>query len=318
MFRKPTLAALALLVLSASLSFGFIRKPGSHEPSSQTTYPITVHMRKYPAWMEIPIQVAEIRVKGKRVELDSPFLHTEDWLRDFSVVVKNTSERPILGLRLTLEWTSDPGDGIPYIPETLIYAGQQFLMGSDGPGAKLVLNSGETMELFVEQAWWESHNKHIAGTAHSTHKQIPSTIRRSATLNYEYVGFDPDTAWASGLYVHRDPNNKDVFIPDKPQPKKISQILTQELGPARMLKAKYRLGATLPGCQQIDTVGHNQCTEQNCPGQSCRVLKDITHDESPGFTVVNKSEECEKFVGAVITPCGCCQLVKRIIFNQPC
>jgi hypothetical protein len=238
-------------------------------------------MRKYPAWIEMPVQVTEIRVKGKRVELDVPFLHTEDWLRDFSVVVKNISDKPILGLSLNLEWATDPSDEIPYIPETFIYAGQQFLLGPDGPGRKLVLKPGETIELFVEQSWWESHNNHIAGTAHETHKQIPETIRRSATLKYDYVGFDRDYAWVHGFYSYRDPDNQNVFKVDETRRKKISRILKQEGGQVRVLKASYMLGGSLPGCQIYDSQGLTTCTRLNCPGQpseACAVQKANSHD----------------------------------------
>lgn len=271
--------------------------------------------------MEIPVQVTEIRVKGKRVELDLPFLHTEDWLRDFSVVVKNTSDRAILGVSLNLEWATDPNDDIPYIPETFIYAGQQFLRGSDGPGRKLVLNPGETIELFVEKSWWESHNNHIAGTAHATHKQIPETIRRSATLKYDYVGFDPDSVWVKGNYAHRDPNNQNRFIADEIQRKKISRILKQEGGQARVLKASYMPGGRLPGCQRFTNVTFTTCTLTNCPGQpsgACTVPRDLTHDESPGWKNRNVSKECTKVVGGEIVACGCCQTTSEIDSNQYC
>lgn len=252
MFSKINLAVLALLILGVTLSFGLVRKLSAHNASSQPQYPIMVNLKKYPAWMEPPIQVTEIRVQSKRVELDLPFQHSEDWLRDFSVVVKNISDKQILGIALHLEWSYDTTDNMPYLPETLLYAGPDFLMDPEGAGRRLFLNPGESVELFVEKSWWDTHNNHIAGKAHELHKQLPETIRRSATLKYEHVYFDTDNAWFKGIYCHRDLNNKNRFIPDETQRKKISHFLKQYGKEAKPMFASYTPNRRLPGCERFD------------------------------------------------------------------
>ena len=321
MSRKINLVVLVLVVLGVTVCLGLVSKPSMLSTFSQPQYSIMVNMKKYPAWMEIPVQITEIKVQSKRVELDLPFQHSEDWLRDFSVVVKNTSDRPVLGLSLFLEWATDPTDDMPYIPETLLYAGQQFMLGSEATGKKLFLNLGESVELFVEKSWWDTHNNHIAGTAHELHKQIPETIRRKATLKYSYAGFDADTIWIEGSYSHRDPNNKDRFIPDDTQRKKISQILRQYKEDARVIYASYAPNRRSPGCEKTSWVFLQDCTLTNCPNYpqgACAVSKVQTEDASPGWKRKNVSRECNRSVNQQILACGCCQTTVEMNYDSPC
>ena len=251
MSHKPKIVRLSVVtIVLAGLCCGFAamakRPKAAPDTRMQGEKTVIVNLQQLIAAIENPIQVTSISVKGKRVDLDLPFKATDDWLKDFSVTVKNTSDRTIIGVGLNLEWVArDPADGQHYIPMTPIYAGDQVVFGASVSSKGFPLQPGKSAELSVEQQWYDSHINHMVGTAHVQHRQIPEDIGRKAKLRYEYVGFDNDNIWLNGNYSHRDPSNHQIWLPDQEQKKRISQYFRSQ---PRILNAAMRAGKMLPEC----------------------------------------------------------------------
>jgi hypothetical protein len=75
------------------------------------------------SWKNEPIEVIGLKSKGKNIELRKSFLEDEDWLRGFTVTVKNVSNKPISRIEIDLSFPRPRGTpkNVPTYGTTLVY-----------------------------------------------------------------------------------------------------------------------------------------------------------------------------------------------------
>lgn len=105
------------------------------------------------------LEVVDIKVAGQSVTPGRPFMADEEWLRNLSVRIKNTSSKPIASIRLQLSLPEAKyragGLGI-----SLNYGGRTKAEKETGD-AKPLVPGGET-ELKFTAAEYESHRKFVS------------------------------------------------------------------------------------------------------------------------------------------------------------
>ncbi len=149
-----------------------------------------------------PIKILDIKIKGKPVQLNSEMAGDEDWLKGFYLKVKNTSSQPILYLSFHLRFREDSS--------SQVLLNHQFSYGRppvpDAPGEPKLLLPGDTAELTLSDRVYDSLRGFIE-------KRVPSANIRSADIELSMVIFEDDSAWVSGGWMRRDPNNPRKWKP---------------------------------------------------------------------------------------------------------
>src|SRR3982751_7121375 len=60
-------------------------------------------VKKY-SWRNEPLEISKLKIKGKLVEQNKKFSEADDWLRGFTVSVKNISPKTIIYIEMNLEF----------------------------------------------------------------------------------------------------------------------------------------------------------------------------------------------------------------------
>lgn len=133
-----------------------------------------------------------------------------DWLKDFSVRIKNKSEKRIVFFSWELEFPETEATGNRMV-FTMYYGVSPYRKPKDyeneGP-----IPAGETFELAIDQKKYE-RLKAFVGTRHTI-----DTLTR-ADIRILSIHYDDDTGWSAGSSTKRDPNNPKRFrsvTPDNP------------------------------------------------------------------------------------------------------
>jgi hypothetical protein len=149
-----------------------------------------------------PVKILDVKLKGKSAQLNSEMAGDEDWLKGFYLKVKNTSPQTIVYLSFHLRFREDSSS------QSLLT--HQFSYGRPPvPGApeepKLLL-PGDTAELTLSDRVYDSLRRSIE-------KRVPSASIRAADIELSMVIFEDDSAWVSGVWMRRDPNNPRKWKP---------------------------------------------------------------------------------------------------------
>ena len=158
-----------------------------------------------------PVEIISISVGDKKQHaINETFEKETDWLKDFSVRIKNKSEKRIVFFSWGLEFpeTEATGNRMIYM---LYYGVSPYRKPKDyeneGP-----IPAGETFELAIDQKKYE-RLKAFVGTRHWLDGLTRAEIRILS------IHYDDDTGWSAGSSTKRDPNNPKRFIsvtPDNP------------------------------------------------------------------------------------------------------
>jgi hypothetical protein len=151
-----------------------------------------------------PVEIGQLKHKGKPVNFNRAFDADagDDWLKDLSVEVKNVSDRPIIYLKIELNFPSDDSEDRALV--TYLEYGKQPTEGDAAAPDFKPLRPGETITLSVPE--W-----------------VPGAVRRSlqkegsgSALKLNRVKvyanqawFDKDTMWMLGTTFRRDPANNE-------------------------------------------------------------------------------------------------------------
>ena len=114
MSKKLSVACLATLLLFAVC--GFTLRPA--KSTAQSKAKIGIQNRIYKA----PLEVVGLKVNGKDIEPGEQFAANQDWIKQLVVVVKNTSNRDLIGVGANVEFAYGEKDE-PLLPEIQFNAG---------------------------------------------------------------------------------------------------------------------------------------------------------------------------------------------------
>jgi hypothetical protein len=158
-------------------------------------------------WGPEPVEVTEIRINSKPVSFDRSFVSNEDdWIRELSFKVKNTSNKDISYVRFELQFPLND------IPKRAFYVQVIEYGGTPVPGSGKTIRPGETVRL----------------TCHTDVSALKKVVRdkgqgeylkmNAALLSTEVIDFQDKTSWLAGQWMRFDDKNKKWIEMDHPQP----------------------------------------------------------------------------------------------------
>lgn len=158
---------------------------------------------KQHTWPNEPIEIVNIRIKGKLLELNPRNKTTklkgdDDWLRGFSVKLKNTSNKPIIYLDINV-WFTEPKTPEPILVYSLTYGDPPLPKNAK---KTIPLMPGEETELSISDKSYEQVKFQLESTAK------PSiTTAKKAGIVIQSAYFNDDTGWSTGVMLRRDPDD---------------------------------------------------------------------------------------------------------------
>jgi hypothetical protein len=199
----PCFVSILLLVSTATLGFtvpkfGFGVGQGKKEDRIITKY----------TWRNEPLEVSSLKVKGKLTKLGLKLMEDDDWLRGFSVTVKNVSKKTIIFIELNLEFPSaaNTDQERPSV-DHLMYGNYPLPPGEEattshpdqpplppGEKANLTLTDYDGLRDFLLQ----------------TKKQ---TSIKELGISINEVFFDDGTKWSGGQMFRRDSTDPNRWYP---------------------------------------------------------------------------------------------------------
>ncbi len=162
---------------------------------------------KYKAWQNEPLKVSHIKIKGARVLFDQKIVADDDWFRNLTVSVKNTSDKTITFIDLMLVFPAAEGAARP-ASDHLLYGHYPPSPGETGtphpdqpplkPGdeATLVLTDYEGTRQFLDAVG------------------KPKSIKEIEMRIGELV-FEGEIKWRAGQLFRRDPNDLNSWLPER-------------------------------------------------------------------------------------------------------
>jgi hypothetical protein len=157
-----------------------------------------------------PVEIAEVRVSQKIVELGKTFDADDDWLNTVLLKIKNTYHKPIVFLEVTVDFPETRATG-----SVMSYP----LMFGKMPDSKIpqkqdpiFMMPGDTLEIPLDK-----HYTRIKSFVE--HRHIMKDIHK-AELAIGFIVFADKSGWGAGNFYRQDPNNPDHYINtgDRPEP----------------------------------------------------------------------------------------------------
>lgn len=162
------------------------------------------YVGKYASYSNEPVIITDLKIKGRPTQINSSVAEEEDWLNGLTFKIGNISKKKIVFIYVEM-----------LFPETKIVLGNPFAFDLRY-GADPRLNDTPATEQPVEPG--KEAEFVVSGESYQKLKRIIETritpIRNinSVQINILRVVFDDETAWATGSFMHRDPNNPKRWI----------------------------------------------------------------------------------------------------------
>lgn len=205
MKRSIVLLALFSLIIVGALT---LRAQHRNESANQGV----VKIFQYPDFLQKPpVEIIAIKVNGEEIQPGRPFLAADDWVKNFSITVRNVSQHNIKFVEAEIEFPRD-AEGNPILTNVGLFAGQRFHKDPALYTAgieDLTLKPSETVEFSVFPTVFTSLQKQLK------EKNVSQDTVNSATLRILKVTFDNDKGWAIGYPTRRDVINPNKWRLDK-------------------------------------------------------------------------------------------------------
>lgn len=150
-----------------------------------------------------PVEVVEVKAKGKRVKIGKRFDDDDDWVKGMAWTVKNTSSKPITYMAVSLDFPETKSSG-NVMTFTLRYG--QNLRAPALSGEPIYLMPGDTMPVALSDLKYEELQKFIE-------LRHPVKSLREVSLRMFEVRFADGTVWSGGSFFKPDPNNSKKLVP---------------------------------------------------------------------------------------------------------
>ena len=190
--------AMALLLTAAGLLPGTSFNPGA---AKQEQDRIVNKLRR----ITFPVNIKTVKTKKGGVELGQKFPGDDDWFKQLSISVENTSGKTIFyigGGFLFPNKELQPGEQAPPPLYHRFMYGYHPLVpeGARPPDAGISIKPGETFNLTLSDEEFPSVKRKLEGLGY------PGSIKE-ISVNIEEIYFDDGTAWIAGSWYQRDPDN---------------------------------------------------------------------------------------------------------------
>jgi hypothetical protein len=146
-----------------------------------------------------PIEISDLKLKGKVVSIDTKLKEKDDWLNGLTFKIRNKSGKRIVYLSLHI-----------LLPETRTAPNQPVLAFPLKYGADPILSRQPTVD--APLGINDEIEFRIVGPEYENLKQFVEKKTPLKNINFINIDivmaiFDDDTAWDSGSILRRDPNN---------------------------------------------------------------------------------------------------------------
>jgi len=185
---------------------------------AQSLQPRSVKVKTYRSQ---PAAILSVNVKGKPVKLDKKFDGDDDWYEGMVIVLKNTSDQPIVWATI-LALVSKERDGVALktddgrdtaVATTLMYGVRPPSPGDAQTQGVVPIMPGQTGELVLTARCKTELHSLLAN-------ENLSTDVREITLMLEEVAYygNDTTKWSNGFVRRRDPSDSSRWLTvDQPQ-----------------------------------------------------------------------------------------------------
>jgi hypothetical protein len=155
-----------------------------------------------------PVSITAVKTKKGFVEVGKKFSDEEDWLRSFTVRVKNTSGKNVSYVSVMVIFPRPKGqEGSEVAPfgDSIRYGGDA-LSSPSVPGGVPVIPPDETVDI----TW--SERSYDANLLLLEKLKYPKSLKK-VRVYVEEVGFQDGTVWSGGRFFKRDPDDPKRLIP---------------------------------------------------------------------------------------------------------
>jgi hypothetical protein len=188
------IARLLFVLLSLSMALALLVRTRS-SPQAQGQNQDTRRVVEEMSLKNEPIEIAELKLKGKRVNVGQPFLSGDDWLEGMTFKLKNTSGKVLRRAELELEFPEIKLDNATFL--FTIHSGQ--IPGVPDPDSTEMpsVQPDETFEVkFDDRTYTSLRQRVLHGVSVTKVRVLISTVY-----------FADGTAYHHGFWHRRDPNN---------------------------------------------------------------------------------------------------------------
>lgn len=234
------IARLLFVLLSLSMAVALIVRTKS-SPQAQGQNQDIQRVVEETLLKNEPIEIAELKLKDKRVNVGQPFLSGDDWLEGMTFKLKNTSGKTLRRVELELEFPEVKLDNATFL-FTIHYGQIPGVPDSDSTEMPSV-QPGETLEMKFDDRTYTSLRQRVLHGVSVT----------KARVRISTVIFTNGTSWHNGFWHKQDPNNPRKWIMiDKPSEQNANKdpLRTKSLRHHSAFKPKPPLGSFLEPAQQ--------------------------------------------------------------------
>jgi hypothetical protein len=271
--KSKILSVLALLIVAIPFVTIGRTEAGKHAAS--------VSIFRWPVYVkQPPIEIVEMKLANQRISSGASFSASDDWLRDFSVTVRNTSQKNVKLVRVRVEFARDANDN-PFLPDIHLTGGQMFEFSSQfaRTGEDLTLLPAKTIDLKASQEG--------CSRLPTDEKFMANPAGKLTTVSVEMALFDDNTGWISGNPVLRDKDNPSRWVRDKAWDASLMSNLKRFAGLRSSRTFEHH--AEEKHCYIFDSAFTGSCGPS---GSGCFQVYYCLDEATSGYATKPRSENC--------------------------
>jgi len=159
-------------------------------------------------WPHEPVELIAVRVKGKPVAFEKAFAGKDDWLGGLTLVLKNTSAKPVDWVRVALKFPKEKNSG--YLVDFVAYGiGRSDIEKFRGGGPPL--KPGETAEVSYPLDQYQSLREILDGMDYP-----PSITLIQVSVDRVSFEGEHEVMWIQGEVCKEDYHSPTGWSPVKP------------------------------------------------------------------------------------------------------
>ena len=193
------IARLLFVLLSLSMAVALMVRTKS-SPQAQGQNQDTQRVVEEMLLKNEPIEIAELKLKDKRVNVGQPFLSGDDWLERMTFKLKNTSGKTLRRVELELEFPEVKLNNATFL--FTIHYGQ--IPGVPDPDSTEMpsVQPDKTFEMKFDDRTYTSLRQRV----------LQGVSVTKARVRISTVIFTDGTSWHNGFWHRQDPNNPRKWI----------------------------------------------------------------------------------------------------------
>lgn len=161
------------------------------------------YVGKYTSFSNEPVVVTNLKIKGRPIQINSRITEGEDWLNGLTFKIRNISKKNVLLLYIELLFPETKLNGGNVIAFDIRYGADTNV--HDAPAGERMVLPGDQAEFTITDDLYQKIKQAV-----ETRTSIENI--NSVQINILKVIFDDDTAWSTGSFMHRDPNNAKRWV----------------------------------------------------------------------------------------------------------